>query len=43
MEYEINKGYIRHLHIHGKYGGQQQGGICTPANPWVPLDLQTIS
>jgi 5-methylcytosine-specific restriction protein A len=38
MEYEINKVYNRRLHIHGKYGGQQQGGICTPANaPFIFL------
>ncbi len=38
MEYEINKVYNRRLHIHGKYGGQQQGGICTPADaPFIFL------
>lgn len=38
MEYEINKVYNRRLHIHAKYGGQQQGGICTPANaPFIFL------
>jgi 5-methylcytosine-specific restriction enzyme A len=38
MEYEVNKVYNRRRHIHEKYGGQQQGGICTPANsPFIFL------
>jgi 5-methylcytosine-specific restriction protein A len=38
MEYEINKIYNRRLDIHSKYGGQQQGGICTPASaPYIFL------
>lgn len=38
MEFEVNKVYNRRLHIHEKYGGQQQGGICTPADaPFIFL------
>jgi 5-methylcytosine-specific restriction protein A len=38
MEYEINKIYNRRLDIHSNYGGQQQGGICTPASaPYIFL------
>jgi 5-methylcytosine-specific restriction protein A len=28
--FEIGKTYNRRRHIHGKFRGQQQGGICTP-------------
>jgi hypothetical protein len=30
--FEIGRTYNRRADIHGKFGGQQQGGIITPAN-----------
>ena len=30
LEFEVGKIYIRRTHIHGRFGGQQQGGISTP-------------
>lgn len=29
--FEVGRVYSRRADIHGRYGGQQQGGICTPA------------
>src|SRR5215472_1899435 len=31
-EFEIGKIYSRRTHIHARFGGQQQGGISTPAS-----------
>jgi 5-methylcytosine-specific restriction protein A len=28
--YEVGRTYNRRRDIHGKFGGPQQGGICTP-------------
>jgi hypothetical protein len=30
--FEVGRTYNRRRDIHGKYGGQMQGGICTPKN-----------
>ena len=29
--FEVGRVYNRRIHIHGRFGGQQQGGIITPA------------
>jgi 5-methylcytosine-specific restriction enzyme A len=29
-EFEVGRAYRRHTELHGRYGGQQQGGISTP-------------
>jgi hypothetical protein len=36
--YELGRTYSRRKDIHGKFGGQQQGGISTPADiPFIFL------
>jgi len=30
LGFEVGKIYNRRTQIHGRFGGQQQGGICTP-------------
>ena len=38
MTYEVGRVYNRRRDIHGRYGGQRQGGISTPSNaPFVIL------
>jgi 5-methylcytosine-specific restriction enzyme A len=37
IPYEVGQTYSRREDIHGKFGGQQQGGISTPNGPFVFL------